>query len=46
MQFIICFCKSRPNNLNIAKVELSRKLFTINFLQAIDKQMLAINIDE
>ena len=39
-------CKSRPNNINIAKVELSRKLFIINFLQAIDKQTLAINIDE
>ena len=39
-------CKSRINNINIAKVELSRKLFTINFLQAIYKKTLAINIDE
>ena len=37
-------CKSRPKNINIAKVELSRKLFTINFLQSIDKQTHTIKI--
>ena len=39
-------CKLRPNNKNVNKVELSRKLFSITFLQAIDKLTLAINIDE
>ena len=38
--------KSSPNSINTEKVILSRNLFTIDFLQAIDEHTLVINIDE
>ena len=44
MQFMICWLQIKIKQQNIAKVELSRKLFAINFLQAIDKQTHTINI--
>ena len=46
MQSIIRTLKSRLNSIDTTKVILSRKLFAIDFLQAIDRHTLVINIDE
>ena len=38
--------KSRPNNVNMEKVQLSRSLFAISFSQILTSKTLIINIDE